>query len=88
MNSDFARNRASAFARRLEREAGSDADKRIERAFLFAYGRKPEQKEMDLSKRFLAAQHQVRSKEKDGEQRAWIDFCQMLLASNSFIYVE
>ena len=43
---------------------------------------------MDSIKRFLAAQHQVWSKEKDGEHRAWIDFCQMLLASNRFMYVE
>jgi len=88
LNSDFSRDRASAFARRLEREAGSDPDKRTERAFRLAYGRKPEQKEMDSIKRFLAAQHQVWFKEKDGDQRAWIDFCQMLLASNSFMYVE
>jgi hypothetical protein len=88
LNSDFARKRASAFARRLERETGNDPDKRTERAFRLAYGRKPDQKEMDLTKRFIAAQHQVYSKEKDGEQRAWIDFCQMLLASNSFVYVE
>jgi hypothetical protein len=88
LNSDFARNRASAFARRLAQEAGGDPDKRTERAFRLAYGRKPDQKELDLSKRFLAAQCQIWSKEKDGEQRAWIDFCQMVLASNSFIYVE
>jgi len=88
LNSDFARNRASAFARRLAQEAGGDPDKRTERAFRLAYGRKPQQKELDLTKRFLAAQCQIWSKEKDGEQRAWIDFCQMVLASNSFIYVE
>jgi hypothetical protein len=27
-------------------------------------------------------------KEKDANDRAWADLCQMLLASNAFLYVE
>jgi Protein of unknown function (DUF1553)/Protein of unknown function (DUF1549)/Planctomycete cytochrome C len=88
LNSDFSRKRAMAFAHRLDREAGSDLDKRIKWAFRLAYGRMPESKESDSTKRFLTAQQQVYSKEKDGDKRAWVDFCQMLLASNSFMYVE
>ena len=38
--------------------------------------------------KFLAAQRMVYTKEKDAEERAWGDLCQMLLASNAFLYVE
>src|SRR5207249_8816414 len=41
LNSDFARARARAFAGRLEREAGLEADKRITLAFRLACGRVP-----------------------------------------------
>jgi hypothetical protein len=88
LNSDFSRKRAAAFAHRLDREAGSDLDKRIKWAFRLAMAECLNQGESDSTKRFLTAQQQVYSKEKDGDKRAWVDFCQMLLASNSFMYVE
>jgi hypothetical protein len=88
LNSDFSRKRATAFAQRLDREAGRDLDNRVNRAFRLAYGRMPEPKETDSTKRFLTAQQQAYSKEKGADQRAWVDFCQMLLASNGFMYVE
>jgi len=37
---------------------------------------------------FLDAQRVVYAKEKDAAERAWADLCQMLLASNAFLYVE
>jgi len=88
LNSDFSRRRATAFAQRLDREVGGDLDKRLSGAFRLAYGRSADPKEIESTKRFLASQQQVYSKEKDAEQRAWVDFCQMLMASNGFMYVE
>ena len=38
--------------------------------------------------KFLVAQREVYAKEKDGADRAWADLCQMLLASNAYLYVE
>jgi hypothetical protein len=88
LNSDFARARARAFAGRVEREAGSDADRRIALAFRLAVGRQPHDEERAVVGHFLAEQQSLYAKEKDGERRAWIDLCQMILATNAFLYVE
>jgi uncharacterized protein DUF1553 len=55
LNSQFARDMALAFAVRLEHETGN-TDGRIERAFLLAFGRTPDEKERALARRHLAAQ--------------------------------
>ncbi|HEY7423366.1 MAG TPA: DUF1553 domain-containing protein, partial [Gemmataceae bacterium] len=88
LNSDFARARAGVFARRLEREVGADADRRVARAFRLAAGREPHDEERAAVRRFLAAQQSLYAKETDGERRAWTDLCQMILATNAFLYVE
>jgi hypothetical protein len=86
LNSDFARRRAAAFAGRLEREVGSDLNQRISRAFLLACSREPTVDERAASLRFLTTQQAVY--EKDASPRVWTDFCQMVLASNAFLYLE
>jgi hypothetical protein len=88
LNSDFARARASALANCLEKEAGAEETKRIDLAFRLACGRTPRGDESDACKRFLTAQKLVYANEKDLEQRVWTDFCQMIMASNAFLYVE
>jgi hypothetical protein len=88
LNSEFARLRAAAFARRLEREASADIAQRITFAFRLACGREPSPEVMSASKQFVASQRAAYEKEKDCEHRVWADFCQMLLASNAFLYVE
>jgi hypothetical protein len=88
LNSDFARARSRAFAQRLEREAGADANRRVTLAFRLAVGREPHDEEHAAGRRFLAAQQPIYAKEKDGERRAWTDLCQMILATNAFLYVE
>jgi hypothetical protein len=88
LNSDFVRARARAFARRLEQEAGPDADRRLDLAFCLAYGRGATDRERQSAHRFLRDQQAVYVKEKDAGPRVWADFCQMVLASNGFLYVE
>jgi hypothetical protein len=88
LNSDFVRTRADAFARRVEHEAGSDADRRVAWAFRLAVGREPHDEERAAIRRFLAEQRALYAKEKDGERRVWTDLCQMILATNAFLYVE
>jgi hypothetical protein len=88
LNSDFALARAAAFARRLEREAGADPERRVALAFRLAYGRGPSAAERTAARRFLVAQREAYGGEKDAEQRVWTDLCQMVLASNAFLYVE
>jgi mono/diheme cytochrome c family protein len=88
LNSEFVRARAKAFALRLEREAGADTDSRLSLAFRLAAGRGPEADERAAGRRFLAAQQALYANEKDADRRAWADLCQMVLASNTFLYVE
>jgi hypothetical protein len=87
LNSDFIRARARAFAQRLDREAG-DTDSRLALAFRLAWGRPGSSAEQSAAHRFLQSQQSVYATQKDAAGRAWIDLCQMLLASNAFLYVE
>jgi hypothetical protein len=88
LNSEFALGRADAFARRLRREAGADPERHLALAFRLAWGREPAAVERTAARRFLQAQRTAYGHLKDGEQRVWRDFCQMVLASNAFLYVE
>jgi hypothetical protein len=88
LNADFARRQAEGFARRLKREAGAGVDGRLALAFQLAAGRSPDAGENAAVQRFLDAQRALYAPEKDGEQRAWVDLCHMILAGNAFLYVE
>jgi hypothetical protein len=88
LNSEFVRARARAFARRLAAEAGDDVPKRLALAFRLTTGREPLADERRSCEKFLDVQRAVYAKEKDAADRAWADLCQMVLASNAFLYVE
>jgi hypothetical protein len=85
LNSDFALARAHALAERL---AGESPANRIERAFLHAIGRPPSAQERVSAERFLDTQRGNYPDRPDAERHALVDFCQMILASNAFLYVE
>jgi hypothetical protein len=67
-----------------------DADPRITRAFLLVAGRAPSPEERDATRRFLATQpaRYPALSGPEARRHAWADFCQMLLASDAFLYVE
>ena len=88
LNSRFARLRAAAFAKRIALEAGDETAARIERAFLIAYGRPPAPAERIAATSFIAAQPAEYPGQADAVEKSWTDFCNMLLASNAFLYVE
>jgi hypothetical protein len=88
LNSEFARRRAQALARCLEREAGADPGHRLAMVFFLTVGRQPTPEETAAARRFLAAQGRVYAGQKDEAERSWADLCQMILASNAFLYVE
>jgi len=66
---------AEDFAARLEREAGTDRNKLIERAFFLAVGRLPTTRERDLGYEFLGRQSTK-------------EFALAVFNLNAFIYVE
>jgi Protein of unknown function (DUF1553)/Protein of unknown function (DUF1549)/Planctomycete cytochrome C len=92
LNSDFVAARAARLVDRLGPECDhcSQDDARIERAFLLVTGRLPTGAERNAAGRFLREQP-ARYPGRDAAEalrRAYVDFCQMLLASNAFLYVE
>ncbi|VTR95306.1 Uncharacterized protein OS=Planctomyces maris DSM 8797 GN=PM8797T_30072 PE=4 SV=1: PSCyt2: PSD1: PSD1 [Gemmata massiliana] len=88
LNAEFARARGKAFAARLVREAGDDSAKRLTLAFRLACGREPNRDEREVCETFLDKQRGVYAQDKDADARAWADLCQMVLASNAFLYTE
>ncbi len=86
LNSNFVMNRAQDMANRLAKEA-PETSARIERAFQLAWGRSPTEEEHQAAVLFLAEQPK-RYKNATANDWAWRDFCQSLLASNGFLYVE
>ncbi|HEX4590433.1 MAG TPA: DUF1553 domain-containing protein, partial [Gemmataceae bacterium] len=88
LNSEFVRARGEAFAERLTHEIGADPAKRIELAFRLACARAPHQEERELCEQFLAKQRGAHANQKDTDQRAWTDLCQMIFATNAFLYVD
>lgn len=86
LNSDFARARSRAFARRIVQEV--DSAKRAPLAFQLALGREPKAAEALAAQEFLQTQANYYSSKPNIDESAWADFCQMLLASNAFLYVE
>jgi hypothetical protein len=88
LNSEFMTARAKALARRLRSEAGNDPDARLDRAFLLALARRPTDQERRVVRDFLESQPDRYPGQPDAAERSWADFCQMLLSSNAFLYIE
>lgn len=101
LNSRFVRQRAEALAalgtidaandaavKPRPSERGGEAARAIGDVWRRAIGRAPSAEELAASLEFLQAQRAEYARTPDGERRAWIDYCQMVLASNAFLYVE
>ncbi|MEY3275903.1 MAG: hypothetical protein RL153_1169 [Verrucomicrobiota bacterium] len=82
LNSAFCVRRGRDMAAWLKREA-PDPARRMEAAFVRAFGRRPTPEERAAAGSFLAGQSALR-----GDDGAWADLCQSLLASNAFLYLE
>ena len=88
LNSEFSLARAADFVRRLERDAPPDPRRRARLAFELATGHAPSDVELRASLSFLEEQSRAYEPAENASPRAWTDFCQMLLSSNGFLYVE
>jgi hypothetical protein len=76
MNNAALQKAAAALAQRIREESKSDAEKSIRRAFELAYSRPPGDRELQIAHRILAGQ----------PDKGWRILCQVLLASNEFLY--
>lgn len=95
MNNDFVLEHAATFARRLEAQAGADVPAQIRLAWQFALAREPSAAQLASAQAFLVAQTAdftaTPLTEKDAPtpaQRALASYCQVLLSSNRFLYVD
>jgi Protein of unknown function (DUF1553)/Protein of unknown function (DUF1549)/Planctomycete cytochrome C len=92
LNSPFVREQARCFAERLLAAGELTDDQRIERAHATAFGRLPTPGEMSDSRDFFAAYMDARAAQglsvPDRRLVAWQSFCQSLMCSNEFLYVE
>ncbi len=79
LNSSFMEEQSAAFADRLLRE-GSDAPKKIDRAFRLALGRSPTPQEAQVARAYLARQPDYR--------QALARLCKLILNLNEFVYVD
>ena len=88
LNSDFAVKRGRSFADRLQREAGDSTEAKIRTAFILATGHQCTDEELTEAIAFIQLQQKNYADQEKAEHRAWSDFCQLLLASNAFLYLE
>ena len=88
LNSAFVRQRARGMAERLLVAYPTGECDRITHAFRLALGRRPASAERAATVEFLHKQRAVYASDAAPDRRIWTDFCQMLFASNAFLYVE
>jgi len=92
LNHPFVRQQSRAFADRLLVDPHLTDDQRIELAHRLAFGRSATQVETDETSDFLSAFLQSpalgETSETERQSAAWQAFCQSLLCSNEFLYVE
>ena len=88
LNSTFALKRAEGLASRLTAEHPGDELARLAAAFVMTLGRPATESQLTAAKELLQTQREAYEKEKLDGNLAWRDLCQMLLASNEFLYLE
>jgi hypothetical protein len=97
MNSEFAVRQSERFAQRLAREAGDEASAQVKLAFQLAFGIVPSDSEVNAARDFLAGQEELLAKQPKNEkdpaalaprQQALAVFCQVLVSSNRFLYLD
>ena len=92
MNSDLVEQAAAKLASQLLARAELPDTKRVELAYVKAYGRPPTSRELTRAQTFLGQFERTVSAQKpeakDCRAQAWATLCQTLLAANEFIYLN
>ena len=83
LNSPFAVEMGRAFAQRLKNAASIDAD-RLLLAWKIAYGRSPDDRELQLALDFLEG---INATDENKQLDRWEQLCHAILASNEFTFV-
>jgi hypothetical protein len=79
LNDPFVIDLGRALAARLAREEPGGGEPRIRRLYALALARPPSAAEMDLGRQLLAP---------DGDIDPWERYCQIILSSNEFLYID
>ncbi|WP_422930595.1 PSD1 and planctomycete cytochrome C domain-containing protein [Singulisphaera sp. PoT] len=79
MNSPYVLEQSKALAKRLIAQE-PDRDRRIERAYAMLFGRPPGEAERQIGRDYLASI--------PGDEDAWVAYCQTLICTNEFIYID
>ncbi|MGB0583030.1 MAG: DUF1549 and DUF1553 domain-containing protein, partial [Limisphaerales bacterium] len=90
MNNEYVMQQAGFMAERIRKIAGDDLDKQMRTAWEIAYGRVMTAAENIRSTKFLDEQVQqfTSRKHKTPAAAALANFCQAILSSNEFVYVD
>lgn len=94
MNSDFSAEMAEYFASRLRETAPNDQSKQIQLAWKLVFGREPSIEQSSNAALYLSQQTQNYNEEprpesqQSSEELALTSFCQALIGSNSFLYID
>ncbi|MBM79537.1 MAG: hypothetical protein CMJ78_02950 [Planctomycetaceae bacterium] len=95
MNSDFIVEQSKHFAGRVIAEAGNDQAAQIRHAWRLAFAAEPEAEELEEATAYLKEQTaDLTERQKDkkpkttASEQALASFCQALLSSNRFLYVD
>jgi hypothetical protein len=93
LNGEFCREQAKQLTQRVAREAGEEIDARIRRVFVLALTRQPSAEEFSATRAYLQRQAEVRrqlqhSRLEDADAAAFADFCQVILNTNEFMFLD
>jgi hypothetical protein len=88
LNHPFALAQARALAQRALREGPPAERDRIAWLYQLLYARPPGAREIDLGTAALGQARAAASGQPDGEERAWAEYCQVLLCANEFMYLD
>jgi hypothetical protein len=90
MNSEFVLKFSKAFAERLLPLIKEDAGVALAHGWRLAYGRKPASEELEASQKYYSEQSELLKSRKveSANMQALTNYCQALLTSNEFLYVE
>ncbi len=89
MNSPFARQQAEKLFARIKPPADAPLASAIERGYQLAYNRLPTEAERSLMLTFIEQQRVARGPDSpESADQALIEFCQVLLCLNEFVYID